>query len=247
MARAARAEYHFVGCPGRSTSTGVVRRAAALMAAEVGPFFDRVRGPEWMGFGVTAPYKQVAMRHLDIVEPGALAIGAVNNGVRRDDGSLVGFNTDASGFISAVKSTGVSVAGGDAVVQLDPLILDEEPVPDALDELAVATSAGAEDATFDAVQAYLLGYDLDPSAVDRIEHGDDPWGRLPVHDATRLREEDEILSLFADVCAVSRRHPEPAEEVPGERVRAPEEYLLTCLRTYEAGSAGLPAATAAGA
>jgi shikimate dehydrogenase len=65
---------------------------------------------------VTAPYKQVAMRHLDEVEPGAVAIGAVNNGVRRDDGSLVGFNTDASGFISAVTSTGVTVAGRQAVV-----------------------------------------------------------------------------------------------------------------------------------
>jgi shikimate dehydrogenase len=85
-------------------------------ADEVGPFFDRVRGPDWMGFGVTAPYKQVVMEHLDVVEPGALAIGAVNNGVRRADGSLVGFNTDASGFISAVSSMGASVAGCEAVV-----------------------------------------------------------------------------------------------------------------------------------
>jgi len=85
-------------------------------AEEVRPFFDRVRGPEWLGFGVTAPYKQAAMQYLDVIEPGALAIGAVNNGVRRADGSLVGFNTDASGFISAVTSMGVSVAGGDVVV-----------------------------------------------------------------------------------------------------------------------------------
>ena len=83
---------------------------------DVGAFFSEARGPDWLGFGVTAPYKQVAMSHLDEVEPGAAAIGAVNNGVRRDDGALVGFNTDASGFVSAVKSTGVSVAGRRAVV-----------------------------------------------------------------------------------------------------------------------------------
>lgn len=82
----------------------------------VGTFFDEVRGPEWLGFGVTAPYKQVAMAHLDEVEEGAAAIGAVNNGVRRDDGSLVGFNTDASGFMAAVESMGVSVSGREAVV-----------------------------------------------------------------------------------------------------------------------------------
>jgi len=83
---------------------------------EVGPFFIEARSPNWLGFGVTAPYKRVAMEYLDVIEPGAQAIGAVNNGVRRDDGSLAGFNTDASGFISAVESTGTSVAGEIAVV-----------------------------------------------------------------------------------------------------------------------------------
>lgn len=83
---------------------------------DVEGFFSEARGSDWLGFGVTAPYKQVAMSHLDEVERGAAAIGAVNNGVRRDDGALVGFNTDASGFMSAVESTGVSVAGRRAVV-----------------------------------------------------------------------------------------------------------------------------------
>ena len=88
----------------------------AIEPDEVGPFFDQARGPDWLGFGVTAPYKQVAMQHLDEIEPGATAIGAVNNGLRRADGTLVGFNTDASGFISAVSSMGVSVEGRVAVV-----------------------------------------------------------------------------------------------------------------------------------
>jgi shikimate dehydrogenase len=85
-------------------------------ADDLSHFFDRARGPEWLGFGVTAPYKQATMRYLDEVEPGALAIGAVNNGVRRLDGSLVGFNTDASGFISAVETMGISISGRRAVV-----------------------------------------------------------------------------------------------------------------------------------
>jgi shikimate dehydrogenase len=89
---------------------------APIEPDEVGSFFDEARGPDWLGFGVTAPYKQVAMTHLDEVEPDALAIGAVNNGVRRDDGSLVGFNTDAGGFISAVEATGFTVSGNRAVV-----------------------------------------------------------------------------------------------------------------------------------
>jgi shikimate dehydrogenase len=82
----------------------------------VAAFFEEACGPEWMGFGVTAPYKQEAMRHLDEVEPGAAAIGAVNNGVRTEEGALVGFNTDATGFMAAVRSMGVAVDGGEAVV-----------------------------------------------------------------------------------------------------------------------------------
>lgn len=88
----------------------------SIDAAEVEGFFDEARGPDWLGFGVTAPYKQVAMGFLDEIEPGAAAIGAVNNGVRRGDGSLLGFNTDASGFISAVDSMGTSLSGEIAVV-----------------------------------------------------------------------------------------------------------------------------------
>lgn len=88
----------------------------AIGPDEVAAFFKEAREADWLGFGVTAPYKQVAMSHLDEIEPGAAAIGAVNNGVRQDDGSLVGFNTDASGFISAVESMGVSVSGREAVV-----------------------------------------------------------------------------------------------------------------------------------
>jgi shikimate dehydrogenase len=83
---------------------------------DVEGFFIQARGSDWLGFGVTAPYKQVAMRHLDVVEPGAAVIGAVNNGVRRSDGTLVGFNTDASGFMAAVDSMGASVARRPAVV-----------------------------------------------------------------------------------------------------------------------------------
>ena len=87
-----------------------------IQPGDVPGFFIEARGPGWLGFGVTSPYKQEAMHHLDEVEPGARAIGAVNNGVRRDDGSLVGFNTDASGFISAVEAMGMSVSGRRAVV-----------------------------------------------------------------------------------------------------------------------------------
>jgi shikimate dehydrogenase len=75
------------------------------------------RGESWLGLGVTAPYKQVVASLVDVVEPDAQAIGAVNNVVRTDDGRLIGFNTDAPGFRAGVElAMGRSLEGADVVV-----------------------------------------------------------------------------------------------------------------------------------
>lgn len=83
---------------------------------EVESFVRGTRDADWFGFQVTAPYKEVVMTHLDDVEADARAIGAVNSVVREDDGSLVGFNTDAPGFLAAVEGAGVEIAGVPAFV-----------------------------------------------------------------------------------------------------------------------------------
>jgi shikimate dehydrogenase len=75
------------------------------------------RGPEFLGLGVTAPYKRVVAELVDEVEGDAQAIGAVNNVVRTDDGRLVGINTDAPGFRAGVElAMGRSVRGTEVVV-----------------------------------------------------------------------------------------------------------------------------------
>lgn len=75
------------------------------------------RGPEWLGLGVTAPYKKVVAGLVDEVEPDAAAIGAVNNVVRTPDGRLVGFNSDAPGFRAGVElALGRPLAGLEVVV-----------------------------------------------------------------------------------------------------------------------------------
>lgn len=83
---------------------------------EVEPFVRESRNADWFGFQVTAPYKEVVVAHLDDVEADAREIGAVNSVVREDDGSLVGFNTDAPGFLTAVDGAGIEIAGVPAFV-----------------------------------------------------------------------------------------------------------------------------------
>jgi acetyl/propionyl-CoA carboxylase alpha subunit/acetyl-CoA carboxylase carboxyltransferase component len=143
---------------------------------------------------------------------------------------------------SVVVGPNVQVDGGDPLLQLEPLITDDESSAAVPIDLGFGTRSSGTGGTFEAVQAYLLGYDLDPATMGRIVQGDDPWGAVPVDDPERLSGEDEILQLFADICALSRRQPDPADDMAGERVRAPEEHLLTCLRTYETGGEGVPRA-----
>jgi shikimate dehydrogenase len=75
------------------------------------------RDPEFLGLGVTAPYKPLVAGLVDEVEGDARAIGAVNNVVRTDDGRLIGFNSDAPGFRAGVElAMGRSLEGADVVV-----------------------------------------------------------------------------------------------------------------------------------
>jgi len=62
----------------------------------------RLNKPQNLGANVTVPYKETVLPLLDEVEELASLIGAVNTIVKRDD-KLVGFNTDARGFIQALS------------------------------------------------------------------------------------------------------------------------------------------------
>jgi shikimate dehydrogenase len=88
-----------------------------LEAAEVEAAVAEARGPEWLGLGVTAPYKQVVAGLCDSVDHDARVIGAVNNVVRTHDGRLVGFNSDAPGFQAGIElAMGRPLAGLEVVV-----------------------------------------------------------------------------------------------------------------------------------
>jgi shikimate dehydrogenase len=90
---------------------------AEIDEANVPGFVAGARGPDFLGLGVTAPYKPLVASLVDEVEVDARAIGAVNNVVRTDDGRLIGFNTDAPGFrAGAEMAMGRPLAGAKVVV-----------------------------------------------------------------------------------------------------------------------------------
>jgi shikimate dehydrogenase len=71
-------------------------------AEELSSAINRLRHYQNLGANVTVPYKEKVLNLLDKVDEQASLIGAVNTIVNRD-GRLTGFNTDAYGFIQALR------------------------------------------------------------------------------------------------------------------------------------------------
>jgi len=67
------------------------------------------------GFNVTIPHKVAIIPFLDRLDSVAEKIGAVNT-VVNDGGVLIGYNTDAAGFLKATKEKGVETKGKNIIV-----------------------------------------------------------------------------------------------------------------------------------
>jgi shikimate dehydrogenase len=66
---------------------------------------EGMRDVSKLGANVTIPYKEAALPLLDDVDSDARRIGAVNTIVNRGD-KLIGYNTDSSGFLRALREDG---------------------------------------------------------------------------------------------------------------------------------------------
>ena len=75
---------------------------------------DAIRGlralGNFRGASVTIPHKVSAVPFLDEIEPTARQIGAINT-IVLEQGRLIGFNTDATGALRALREGGAALAG----------------------------------------------------------------------------------------------------------------------------------------
>jgi shikimate dehydrogenase len=76
---------------------------------------DFLRNGDWDGINVTIPYKQTVIPYLDELTEVAQKLGSVNTIVRQD-GELIGHNTDYFGFYSMLERSGLSPAGKKCLV-----------------------------------------------------------------------------------------------------------------------------------
>lgn len=77
---------------------------------------DFLLNGDFSGLNVTMPYKKDVIPYCTELTPRAALLGAVNTIVRREDGKLIGHNTDYFGFQSMLKRSGLDVAGKKVLV-----------------------------------------------------------------------------------------------------------------------------------
>lgn len=88
----------------RATGIDADYRAHFVRGEEIAAYFTaRRHDADWRGCNVTMPHKQAVIASLDRLDPLAAAVGAVNTVVREGD-SLVGYNTDAGGFLEPLRT-----------------------------------------------------------------------------------------------------------------------------------------------
>ncbi|MGI5817988.1 MAG: shikimate dehydrogenase [Armatimonadota bacterium] len=85
--------------------------AFAVEPERVGEAIDGVRGLGLVGLNVTIPHKSAVIEHLDEIDDAVRALGVANTIVRREDGSLMGHNTDGPGFLRSLAEHGHGVDG----------------------------------------------------------------------------------------------------------------------------------------
>ncbi|HEV8050904.1 MAG TPA: shikimate dehydrogenase [Parachlamydiaceae bacterium] len=70
---------------------------------ELAPFMEYARSLPFCGISVTMPLKEAVIPFLDVLDPHAAAIGAVNTLVFKQ-GKILGYNTDGTGALNAIES-----------------------------------------------------------------------------------------------------------------------------------------------
>ena len=82
---------------------------------DIGKALESLRVLNFSGANITAPFKEMALPHLDVLSEGANIIGAVNTIVCKND-QLKGYNTNAIGIMDALNEIGFEITGKKALV-----------------------------------------------------------------------------------------------------------------------------------
>jgi len=138
----------------------------------------------------------------------------------------------------------VQVDTGTPLLQIEP---DSGPaaVPESESIVFGASRASGSDVpgnspwrrSLEGLRQLLLGFDVDPKETSQLLT---EWSQTRPGDGNETCEaEDELLSIFVDICSLFKRDPQVNYRASGEQP-SPEAYLFSYLRMLETGGEGLP-------
>ncbi|MBE0415937.1 MAG: shikimate dehydrogenase [Dehalococcoidia bacterium] len=187
--------------------------------SELGNILERVRHPSTLGANVTVPHKEAVLPLMDELDDLSLEIGAVNT-IVNCDGRLVGYNTDAGGFLRALRQKGGVDPAGKGVV-----LLGAGGVARAA-SFALAR-AGAKSLVITdiiAERAHRLASDLERS----LAHGQGPAPNIRAlfRDDPRFVEALSGCDLLVNCTPIGMRHSASEGHSPLEAGLIPKRALV---------------------
>lgn len=114
--------------------------------------------------------------------------------------------------------------------------------PELPEPVAVTDAAGRARRSLADLRSLILGYDVLPEESRRlVGHYQQACQTLAEHDPALMRAELAVLTVFADVCELTRNRP-LAEEPADERMHSPQEFFHVYLHSLDADREHLPQA-----
>jgi len=141
----------------------------------------------------------------------------------------------------------VQVDTGAPLVQIEAATADDAIAPQTPDVFGASQAAHDPEETarpwcgesVKELRQLMLGFDLDPTQCSRQFAA---WSHTCPADSAEIKQgEDEILSIFVDICSLFHREPEVNHRASGEEPSS-ESYLFSYLRMVETNGEGLPPA-----
>jgi shikimate dehydrogenase len=168
--------------------------ALGLPPSEIGPLLRYAAALGFDALNVTHPCKQLVVEHLDRLDEGAARVGAVNTVIFSEAGA-VGYNTDHSGFATAL-ATGLPGAAKDTIVQLG----------------AGGAGAAVADALLEGGTGHLIVVDRDDARATAL--ADQLGSRFPAAQVEAVHP-DELPVLLSEADGLVHCTPTGMADHPG--------------------------------
>ena len=137
----------------------------------------------------------------------------------------------------------VQVSTGAPLVQIEPTA--DYKATDKSDRLVFAKPSATEREenrwlkNLDELRQLMLGFDVSPERTARLLAEWEQWTETQAHDDEIRSRENEILSIFVDICSLFRRNPKIVNQTDAE-APSTEAYLFSYLRMLDTHGGRLP-------